>query len=227
MMAAQPTHQQGHTMHRRTLLLATLATATGPQTWMAQAHAQTPPLTTTEAVAGVATPAVAWAADLPAGRLLGQGDFRWLGFRVYHAQLWVDAQWPTPEAQAMQNAASSSPAVNWHNQRFVLALRYYRAITREQFIKATLDEIKRLGVAPVDGLRLQAWQEALQQHWQDVQEGDSLCALHQPGQGCQFYNQHGKLGYFDDADFSRAFFAIWLHPQSRDGRLQRHLLGQT
>lgn len=166
-----------------------------------------------------------WAADLPDAVLLGQGDFRWLAWRIYHAQLWSDSPWH--EAGEFSDDAQASSRPYWQTRRFVLALRYYRDITRTQFIDATMDEIKRIAPFPITNAQLELWRALLQQQWQDVKEGDELCALYEPGKGTQFYDKQGRLGFVDDADFSRAFFSIWLHPQTRDKGLRQRLLGKT
>lgn len=158
-----------------------------------------------------------WQADLPHARLQGEGVFRWLGLRIYDAQLWA--------AHEGQPTSFSTDNEAWQHQRFVLALRYARDISCEQFVQATLDEMQRADLFATTTPQYERWQQAMRQTWQDVKEGDQLCALHLPGQGCRFYDQHRPLGDIADPDFARAFFAIWLHPSTREQRLRRHLLG--
>lgn len=166
---------------------------------------------------GTAQLAPAWQQALPHARLLGRGDFRWLGLRLYTARLWVDADWPKHSP-----ATTTAP---WQDHRFVLALDYHRRIRRDQFVDASLEEIMRIGVPPSTASQRNRWKTAMQAAWQDVQPGDQLCGLHLPGQGCRFYNQHGPLAEIADAQFAQAFFAIWLHPHTRDASLRRQLLG--
>lgn len=207
-------------MQRRQLLsclpyLALLAPGLAPAWATAQAR-------DSQASAGTAVGielAEAWSADLPQARLLGEGDFRWFGLRVYGAQLWVNPAWPVP-------LAAAAP-VPWQDQSFVLRIQYYRAIRREQFVDATMEEIERIGGARYPAARMEGWRAALTEIWLDVQPDDVLSALYQPGRGCRFYSRNQLLGEVADADFAEAFFSIWLDPNSRDGRLQRQLLGQA
>lgn len=164
---------------------------------------------------GVELPA--WSHDLPQARLQGEGDFRWFGLRIYRAQLWVAAPWPEPQR-------GSEPAP-WLAQPFVLQIQYYRAISREQFVDATLEEIERIHGGRYQPEQLARWRAALMAMWQDVQAEDVLSALHQPGTGCRFYARTQVLGELADADFAEAFFSIWLHPNSRDRGLRRQLIG--
>ena len=195
-------------MHRRQLLGCVPALALLGQQVLAN-----------QEFASQAGTAPVWAANLPQARLLGEGDFRWFGMRIYRAQLWVSPSWP----QAQQ--ASAPPA--WQQQPLVLHIEYYRAIERGQFVQATMQEIERLYGTQFPDERLAQWASALTAMWRDVQQGDVLSAWYQPGRGCRFYDQHGPLGELDDTDFADAFFSIWLHPQARDGRLRRQLLGQA
>lgn len=191
-------------MQRRTLLLS----LSSLPLW----HAALPALAN-----GPAQVAPAWHEALPHARLLGQGDFRWLGLRLYTARLWVDTDWPK-HSPAMTTAP-------WQDHRFVLALDYHRRIRRDQFVDASLEEIARIGEPPSTASQRLAWQAAMQQAWQDVQPGDQLCGLHLPGQGCRFYSRHRHLADIPDAHFAQAFFAIWLHARTRDAALRRQLLG--
>ncbi|THJ32168.1 hypothetical protein E8K88_13045 [Lampropedia aestuarii] len=193
-------------MHRRQLLACVPALALlGQQVFASQE------------LASQQNAAPVWAANLPQARLLGEGDFRWFGMRIYRAQLWVSPSWPTAPA------SSASPA--WQQQPLVLHIAYYRTIERAQFVQATMQEIERLYGEQFSDQRLAEWASALTAVWRDVQQGDVLSAWYQPGDGCRFYDQHVPLGELADAEFADAFFSIWLHPQARDGRLRRQLLG--
>ena len=156
------------------------------------------------AFAVVLPPAVA--AQHPEFDRVGGGEMRWLGFKLYDAALWASAR---GEA-AMGDA-------------HVLSIRYARAISSERLVSVSLDEMRRLGVA--DEARLARWGEALAAALPSVQAGDTLAALHRPGEGARFWHQGQPSGEIRDAELARAFFAIWLDPRTREPELRAQLLG--
>lgn len=162
------------------------------------------------ALSSAALPSAAqadWRAELPQARAVGAGELRWFGLRIYHATLWSAAQPFDPAA------------------RFALQLRYHRSISRERLVQTSLDEIRRLGIAPPDAGTLQRWEAQLRAAFVDVAEGDQLVGLHLPGQGMRLYGRDKLLAEIADPQLAQAFFAIWLHQESRDQNLRRQLLG--
>jgi hypothetical protein len=59
----------------------------------------------------------------------------------------------------------------------------------------------------------------------DVQSGDRITGLYLPGQGARFYFGERLLGEVNDAEFARAFFAIWLDPRTRAPALLESMRG--
>mgnify|MGYP006206942581 CR=1 FL=1 len=104
-----------------------------------------------------------------------------------------------------------------------LSIRYARAISSERLVSVSLDEIRRLGVS--DEARLTRWGEALAAALPSVEAGDTLAALHRPGEGARFWHQGEPSGEIRDPDLARAFFAIWLDPRTREPQLRAQLLG--
>ena len=139
-------------------------------------------------------------------REIGRGELRWFGFKLYDAALWASAR---GEA-AMGDA-------------HVLSIRYSRAIGSERLVAVSLDEMRRLGFG--DEVRLARWGEALGAALPSVEAGDTLAALHRPGEGAQFWHQGQPSGEIRDPELARAFFAIWLDPRTRDAGLRRQLIG--
>ena len=156
------------------------------------------------AFAVVLPPAVA--AQHPEFDRVGGGEMRWLGFKLYDAALWASAR---GEA-AMGDA-------------HVLSIRYSRAISSERLVAVSLDEMRRLGFG--DEVRLARWGEALGAALPSVEAGDTLAALHRPGEGAQFWHQGQPSGEIRDPELARAFFAIWLDPRTREPQLRAQLLG--
>lgn len=143
------------------------------------------------------------------GRLLGSARFRMYGFHVYDARLFVSQQGVRPEDP------TATP--------FALELRYARAFKGVDIAERSRDEIAHVGIGH-EGLRA-AWLEQMRRLFPDVQSDDVLLGVNEPGSGARFYHNGKRIGSVDDADFARAFFAIWLHPRTRAPALRRALLG--
>ena len=137
---------------------------------------------------------------------VGQGEMRWLGFKLYDAALWASAR-----GEAAIDGAH------------LLSIRYARAISSERLVSVSLDEMRRLGYT--DEARLARWGEVLAAALPAVAAGDTLAALHRPGEGAVFWHQDRPIGEIRDPELARAFFAIWLDPRTREPGLRAQLLG--
>ena len=141
-------------------------------------------------------------------RLVGSGQLRFMGFRVYEARLWA------PDALA---------AASWDTQPFVLELQYHRALPGEQIAARSLDEMRRQG-AP-DAATAERWLAALKAAFPDVKDGDRLSGLHQPGEGARIFHNGSLRAEWREPPLARRFFGIWLSPQTSDPALREALLG--
>lgn len=148
-----------------------------------------------------------WREQLPQVNLVGSGDFSWFGFSVYNAKLW------SPEQQVD------------FTQPFALELTYKRTISRETLVDTSLDEIRRINGQPLDREQQAEWAQQMRQAFVDVKDGTRITGVFLPDQGCRFYVD-GKLQHvINDPEFARAFFSIWLGPQTRSPKLRAALLG--
>lgn len=155
--------------------------------------------------AAVGLPAAVQAVAAPLERI-GEGEMRWLGFKLYDAALWAGAR--------------GEAAVEGEH---VLSIRYARAISGEWLVSVSVNEMRRLGFT--DEVRLARWREALADALPSVAAGDTLAALHRPGEGARFWHQGRPSGEIDDPELAHAFFAIWLDPRTREPQLRAQLLG--
>ena len=161
----------------------------------------------TAAADGAAAPPSFVQQALPAAALLGQGQMRFLGLRIYDARLWVGPQFK---------------AADFGDHPLALELKYHRAFKGAAIAQRSIDEIRRQGeLAPA---LAQHWQKALTALLPDVQPGDRLTGLYQPGQGMQLWRGELLLGSIDDAELARSFFAIWLSPRTSEPSLRSALL---
>lgn len=143
--------------------------------------------------------------ELPDARLSGQGTFRWYGLKIYDATLWVG------ESGYQNNSA-----------KFILNLNYARELYGEKIAKASIDEIRELGIG--SGEQQQAWLGKMKALFPDVREGSQISGVYLPGQAARFYLDGKLLGEINDAEFAQAFFAIWLDPRTSASGLRKQLL---
>ncbi|KPG82682.1 hypothetical protein BK674_17125 [Pseudomonas moraviensis] len=148
-----------------------------------------------------------WQDAVPGAQIIGSGDFSVFGFDVYSARLW----------SAARPLAAGQP--------FALELIYRRAISRDDLVSTSVDEIKRLGGPRVSPAQLADWQVQMQQSFVDVQAGTRITGVYLPGQGARFFIGQKLQHEIEDPQFAKAFFDIWLDPRTRSPELREQLLG--
>jgi hypothetical protein len=188
-------------VQRRTAAAAAAAVVLTPIATFstAPAHAQVP--------AKAPPPEVAQA--LPAVRQQGSGRLRFLGLRIYDARLWVGA---TPVAD------------DWTAVPFALELEYARTLKGEQIAERSLVEMRRQG--DIAAATAERWLALMKQLFPDVQEGDRITGINEPGQGARIFVNGTARGERSDAEFAKWFFGIWLSPRTSEPTLREQLLGR-
>ena len=146
---------------------------------------------------------------VPGATLLGQGQMRFLGLRIYDARLWAGPQFE---------------AADFGAHPLVLELSYHRAFAGAAIAERSIDEIERQG--ELTPAQAQRWQKALAAVLPDVQPGERLTGLYQPGQGLRLWRGQQALGAIDDAELARRFFGIWLSPRTSEPGLRSALLAR-
>lgn len=144
---------------------------------------------------------------LPEATLQGQGQMRFLGLRIYDARLWAGPRFEAADFDAYPLA---------------LELTYHRAFTGTAIAQRSIEEIERQGKLPP--VQAQRWLTALIAVLPDVQPGDRLTGLYQPGVGMRLWHGRQALAAIDDAELARRFFAIWLSPSTSEPDLRNDLL---
>ena len=147
----------------------------------------------------------AWDAFLPTPKPVGEGQFRRWGFLIYDATLW------------------SSNGKYDATEPFALRLSYASNVSRDQIVDASIDQMRELGV---DVAQHPDWPDKLRRVFADVNKGDSLTGIYMPGNGAVFFYNNQLTGQVDEA-LARAFFSIWLDPQTTEPDLRLSLLGLT
>ena len=144
---------------------------------------------------------------MPALKAVGGGLLRILGFRIYNAYLW------TP------NGASFD-----HRKPYVLDIHYLRDFTAKQLAERSIDEMRDQGVGH-DGV-YRKWIAEMQRVFADVKEGDRLTGVATAARTAKFFYNGTFRGEIADADFTDAFFGIWLSDKSSQPRMRNQLLGK-
>lgn len=147
---------------------------------------------------------------LPNARFSGSGRLRYFGLAVYDAQLWT---------------AEGFKAQDYTRHALALSLTYLRAFKGNDIAKRSLQEISRKGDVSAETARL--WLIQLRDLLPDVQTGERLTGLYQPGGAVQFWHQGRSLGAIGDPQFSQRFFGIWLAPDTQEPALRKALLAHS
>jgi len=158
-------------------------------------------------VAQAAAPALPSAvlADTANLRPLGEARLRVLVWHVYDATLWAPARAFDAEGP------------------FALDIRYAMDVRGADLAKRSVAEMRGLGYR--DAAKLARWEEAMRGVFPDIRAGDRLVGVHVPGREARFYGAKDLIGVVADAEFARAFFAIWLDPGTSEPAMRRALLG--
>lgn len=171
------------------------------------AAASLPLLASTTAAQTGATQPPEVSSELPGATLAGSSRMRFFGLNIYDARLWV-----TP---------GFKPAT-YGQHAFALELGYLRSLSGSAIAQRSLDEMRRSG--PIAPDTAERWLAAMNAAFPDVKAGDRITGLHTPSQGARFWFNGQPRPAVKDADFSRAFFGIWLADSTSEPRLRTELL---
>lgn len=146
----------------------------------------------------------------------GSGEMTWFGLKLYRATLWVAGQKNgeiSLEKAAEKGAEKGAKMAGQlrDDMPFALALEYRRDIEGERIVRASVDEMRKLGAGEA---QLQRWTLEMRRVFPDVKKGDVLTGVYLPDRGARFFFREREIGEVVDADFARHFFAIWLDPKT-------------
>ena len=137
-------------------------------------------------------------------QLQGSGKLTWWGLHVYDASLYRGS--------------------GLHSPDFALEMRYQKSFSGNALVKSTVEEMRKLGVPDAQA---QNWGKQLATFFPNIESGQYLTAIYLPKQGTTFYYEGKPLAQIPGADFSKAFFGIWLDPKTSSTKLREQLLGQS
>ncbi|MCB5185857.1 chalcone isomerase family protein [Methylobacillus gramineus] len=142
-------------------------------------------------------------AEIPHAQIVGQGDLRWFGIKVYSAQLWAEnGQYQLDKPHA-------------------LVLTYGHDFSAKNLAKEGVNQLRKQGI---EENKIKEWQPLMEQAFTDVKAGDTLTAIQLPNQAIRFYSNNKVTSTIDDADFTRSFLDIWLGPKTTEPKLRLKLI---
>lgn len=135
----------------------------------------------------------------------GEAVMRFIGIKVYDIRLWSAA---TPHA---------------FNELFALELVYDMRLKGKEIASRSVGEMRDVGY--VDEAQLKRWGETMAGIFPDVKPGDALIGVSIPGKEARFYARDRLIATVPDPEFAKAFFDIWLSPNTNEPRARARLLG--
>jgi hypothetical protein len=148
------------------------------------------------------------ASEWPQARLVGRGQLRFVGLRIYDARLWSPAR-PTAD--------------DWASQPLALELQYARSLEGAQIAERSLQEMRRQG--PIDQAAADRWLATMKITFPDVRDGDRVTGIYRPGVAARFFHNGSVRGEWPDPAKAQRFFGIWLSPQTSEPALREALFG--
>jgi hypothetical protein len=148
--------------------------------------------------------------SVPAGAVSGQAKLTVWGFAVYQATLWV-----------VPGFAES----RYEQSPFALELAYLRDFKGADIAKRSIAEMRRQ--ASMTPAQEAVWESQMRALFPDVQSGERITGVNQPGSGAVFWSNGRLLGEVRDPAFAKQFFGIWLSPQTSEPQMRRALLAQA
>ena len=137
-------------------------------------------------------------------KLVGEGTISFLFFDLYKARLYA-------------------PNGNWESTKpMALELNYLREISKEDIVEITIEEIIDLGFT--DKSIISNWTDELLQIFPNVDDGTQITGIKTKENKTLFFLGKKEIGSIDHADFSKYFFDIWLHENSKVPKLRAKLL---
>ena len=141
---------------------------------------------------------------IKAEKPVGTATMRVLWSDVYHASFWSDNG-------------------GWQQQPYALSLTYDMNFTADELADRTSEEMGK--VSTLSETARTQYAERLKALWPNVKKGDRITAIARQNR-TSFYHNGKALGSIEGGEFMRAFFGIWLSPNSSEPEMQRQLLAK-
>ncbi|GAA6181361.1 MULTISPECIES: hypothetical protein [unclassified Shimia] len=137
---------------------------------------------------------------------LGAGQFRYLGLKVYDAQMFA------PRGQGFSREGL-----------YALEIEYARKIKRGVLIKASLNELKRIEGPQSDHTDIL---EKLTVCYRDIRPGDRIVAAPKSKDALNFWVNGAQTCTLRHRDIRDRYMAIWLSEKARDRQFARQVMAE-
>ena len=137
--------------------------------------------------------------------LVGEARMQVLFWNIYDARLYA------PDGNFDADAS------------FALSLTYLRDLQGEKIAERSVQEMRKQGFS--DERTLARWYEELALMIPDVGDGNEIVGVADAEGSTQFYFDGELIGAFDEPEFTKAFFAIWLDERTSEPQFRAQLLG--
>jgi chalcone isomerase-like protein len=139
-------------------------------------------------------------------KVQGGGELTFFGISVYDGYYW-------------------SPQHGWSpDGPFALDLHYHHALNGPRIAERSVSEIKKLGYGTAE--QRARWGMEMKRVFPNVSKGDRLTGVNLPGGVVRYFHNGQPIGDIADPGFARAFFGIWLDPNSSEHEFRQRLLGE-
>lgn len=135
-------------------------------------------------------------------QLQGAGRLNFWGFHIYDATLYRAG-----------NSSSSD---------FALYIQYQKSFSGSVLASRTADEMKKIGTPEMQAA---IWEKELAAVFPNIEPGQSITGIYSPKVGTTLFYEGKKIAQIPGAEFSKAFFGIWLDPKTSAPKLRAELLG--
>jgi len=140
---------------------------------------------------------------IPSAQLVGSARMTYMMWDVYDAALYVPAR-----------STTLAPP-------FALSLTYLREISARQIADRAIEEMRQQGHR--NELQLAEWHSRMTGLFPNVGPGTNLTGMAMASGETMFFHDNQLLGVVPDAEFTSAFFNIWLGPRSSDEGMRTRL----
>lgn len=141
---------------------------------------------------------------VPGAKLVGQGRYRYVFWDIYDASLYA------PQGEYKPG------------KPFALQLHYLRHISGRDIADTSVAEIRKQGFS--DEVKLATWHTQMRQVFPNVTSGSNLTGIALANGQTVIFLDDQKIGAFNDREFTKRFFAIWLDPMTSVPALRQSLL---
>ncbi len=163
--------------------------------WMADARAEATPTAAPEVQSLLGQP-----------QALGSGQFRYLGFKVYDAQMFA------PRGQGFDR-----------DGKYALKIEYLRKIRRKVLLRASLDELERIEGDQADHPEILT---KLTSCYRDIRPGDRIVASPRDANALRFWVNGTQTCTLQHENIRDRYMAIWLGDKARDKQFAGQVMAE-